>query len=132
LYYTDAGLSMVPLYAHLVADVTKGRVQLCMQEQYFAGVGRRPPRFASRCSILRGYQVLPRSRLHDFVMMLKIGTHDDTFASHYVLVDPDLPVSLADDDIAILDPDQPLGPRTTRWGLSDAHARLARTGTSCP
>lgn len=42
LFYTEAGLSMVPLYADLVADVTNGNVQLCAQEQYFSGEPRWP------------------------------------------------------------------------------------------
>jgi hypothetical protein len=126
LYYTDAGLSMVPLYADLVADATKGRVQVCMQAQYFAGVGRRSPRFASECSILRAYRSLPRKRHHDSVVMLKMGTHDDMFASHYVLIDPDPPGSPDDDDLVILDPHQPLPPRITSWLLSDAYRRVSR------
>jgi len=60
-------------------------------------------------------------------VMLKIGTHDDNFASHYVLVDPDWPGLPDDNDIAILDPDQPEGPRATSWCLSDSYQRLAAT-----
>ena len=127
LYYSDAGLSIVPLYADLVADVTHGRVQLCAQEQYFSGEMGRRWRTPKQCPLLRGYRALPKSRRLDFAVMLKLGTQDDNFASHYVLVDPDLPGSPDDDDVAILDPDQPVG-RVTPWYLSDSYSRLAK----CP
>lgn len=126
LFYSDAGLSIVPLYADLVADVTQGRVQLCAQEQYFAGeIGQRW-RTPKLCPLLRGYRALPESRRADFVVMLKLGTQDDNFASHYVLVDPERPGSPDDDDVAILDPDQP-NPKRKRvspWLLSDSYRRL--------
>jgi len=127
LYYSDAGLSIVPLYADLVADVTHGRVQLCAQERYFSGEKGQRRRTPSLCCLLRAYRNLPESRRVDFVVMLKIGTHDDNFASHYVLVDPDWPGLPDDNDIAILDPDQPEGPRATSWCLSDSYQRLAAT-----
>jgi hypothetical protein len=126
LYYSNAGLSMVPLYADIVADAANGRVQACMQEQYFSGVACRPAMFSSQCPIIRGYRLLPVNRRQDAVVMLKIGTHDDTFASHYVLVDPERPGMANEDDCAILDPDQPLGRRSVPWRLTDSHTRLAR------
>lgn len=58
--------------------------------------------------------------------MLKIGTDDDTLASHYVLVDPACPGAPNDDDCGILDPDQPPGRRRVGWRLSDSYARLTR------
>ena len=124
LYYSDAGLSIVPLYADLLADVSDGSVQLCVQEQYFAGEKGHPARFASQSSLIRGYRTLSPAKRLDFTVMVKIGTHDDTFASHYVLVDPDQPGSPNEDDFAILDPDQPKRKRVKSWFVSDSYRRL--------
>ena len=44
----------------------------------------------------------------DVAVMLKIGTYDDTVGSHYVLVDPAEPGGTDEDDVAVLDPAQPL------------------------
>ena len=120
LFYTEAGLSMVPLYADLVADVTNGNVQLCAQEQYFSGEPRWPKTYPPGSTLLRGYRALPASQRGDFVVMLKIGTQDDTFASHYVLVDPDQSGSPDEEDVALLDPAQPSRPRVKPWMLSDS------------
>jgi len=49
--------------------------------------------------------------------MLKTGTYDDTFASHYVLVDPKAPEGLDEDDVPLLDPIQPLESNTWPWLL---------------
>ena len=104
LYYSKSGLSNVPLYADLVADVSDGDVQVCVQEQYLSGVKPWPRTFASGCMILRVYRALAATARRDFTIMLKIGTHDDTSASHYVLVDPDAPGEIGDDDVPVLDP----------------------------
>jgi hypothetical protein len=56
--------------------------------------------------------------------MLKIGTHDDTGASHYVLVDPAQPGSLGDEDVALLDPIQPAESQAVPWMLSDSYNHL--------
>jgi hypothetical protein len=56
--------------------------------------------------------------------MLKIGTHDDTFASHYVLVDPTPPGGPDEDDVALLDPAQPLNSSEFSWSLSDSYKHL--------
>ena len=124
LFYSDALLSNVALYSDLVAEVSNGKVQVCMQEQYFSGEGVLPRRYASKCSILRGYRRLPPAQRHDFVIMLKMGTHDDSFASHYVLVAPNSPGAPDDNDVPLLDPDQPDEPRATPWCLSNADKRL--------
>jgi len=124
LFYTESGLSMVPLYADLVADVTNGEVQLCAQEQYLSGEPGWPRTFPSGCTILRGYRALPSRKRRDFVIMLKTGTHDDTVASHYVLVDPDDPGAGNNDDMSLLDPIQPNRLPGTRWRLSQSCACL--------
>lgn len=126
LFYSDCLLSDVALYSDLVADMSNGKVQVCIQEQYLAGEGGLPPRYASKCSVLRGYRKLPPAQRSAFVIMLKIGTHDDSFASHYVLVDPDSPGAPDDDDVPLLDPDQPDGPRAKPWRLSDSYRRLRK------
>lgn len=128
LFYTEAGLSMVPLYADLVADVTNGEVQLCAQEQYFSGERgwANTKTFPPGSTLLRGYRALPAHERGDFVVMLKIGTHDDTFASHYVVVDPNQPGSPDEKDVALLDPVQPLRRRVKPWMLSDSCRLLNR------
>lgn len=127
LYYTEAGISMVPLYADLVGDVTKGNVQACAQEQYFSGERqwRTTKTYASGCTVLRGYRALSANQRRDFVVMLKLGTHDDTFASHYVLVDPENAGSVDDKDVALLDPVQPSRKRVKPWMLSDSYRYLS-------
>lgn len=122
LFYTEAGLSMVPLYADLVADVTNGEVQLCAQEQYFSGDRgwANTKTFPPGSTLLRGYRALSARERGDFVVMLKIGTQDDTFASHYVLVDPNQSGSPDEKDVALLDPAQPSRPRVKPWMLSDS------------
>lgn len=126
LFYTEAGLSMVPLYADLVADVTNGDVQLCAQEQYFSGDRgwANTKTFPPGSTLLRGYRALSARERGDFVVMLKIGTQDDTFASHYVLVDPNQPGSPDEKDVALLDPAQPSRPRVKPWMLSDSYKYL--------
>jgi hypothetical protein len=124
MFYTEAGLSMVPLYADLVAEVTNGNVQLCAQEQYFSGEPHWPKTYPPDSTLLRGYRALQAAARGDFVVMLKIGTYDDTFASHYVLVDPAKPGSPDDKDAALLDPVQPSRARIKPWMLSDSCRHL--------
>ena len=52
--------------------------------------------------------------------MLKTGTFDDTFASHYVLVNPDAPGPADENNVSLLDPIQPLASKTWPWRLSDS------------
>jgi hypothetical protein len=57
------------------------------------------------------------------VAMIKIGTWDDTYTSHYLLVDPADPGALLDRDFFVLDPAMPLE-KSGRWMLSDAAENL--------
>jgi hypothetical protein len=114
----------VPLYADLVADITNGEVQLCAQEQYFSGEPHWQKTFPPGSTLLRGYRALPADARAGFVVMLKIGTHDDTFASHYVLVDPGKPGAPDDTAVALLDPVQPSGARIRAWMLGDSYRHL--------
>lgn len=122
-YYTPCGLSLVPLYADLLSDVTEGRVQLALKEERLSGVPGWPKRYAHTLPLVRAYRSLPVDRRSSYLLMLKTGTWDDTVASHYVLLDP------ADDggpdglDPLILDPAMPLdaaGP----WRMSDSAAAI--------
>jgi len=54
--------------------------------------------------------------------MIKTGPYDDTFASHFILVDPQ--AKSGEDDIAVLDPIQPLNSKTTVWTLSNSSKKL--------
>lgn len=65
----------------------------------------------------------PAERRH-VVVVLKTGTYDDTVGSHFVAVDPANPGSLEDDDIPILDPDQPAESPRRVWRLSDSSRRM--------
>jgi hypothetical protein len=122
-YYTPCGLSLVPLYADLLSDVTEGRVQLALKEERLSGVPGWPKRYAHTLPLVRAYRSLPVDRRSSYLLMLKTGTWDDTVASHYVLLDP------ADDggpdglDPLVLDPAMPLdaaGP----WRMSDSAAAI--------
>jgi hypothetical protein len=124
-YYTPAGLSMVALYADLLSDVSNGEVQLCAKEEYLAGERGWEPMFASSSYLLRGFRVLSPSSRRDFAALVKIGTHDDAIASHYLLIDPEAPGSPEADDFRVLDPAQPMSLRTRPWKLSNSYARVA-------
>jgi len=124
-YYTLAGLSMAPLYADIVSEVTEGEVQMCAKEEYLSGEPSWPRTYASSSWLVRGYrQLSPHNRRH-FAVMLKTGTYDDTIASHYVLLDPEQVGGPEEDDPNILDPAKPLktdGP----WRLSNSAKRICR------
>jgi hypothetical protein len=60
----------------------------------------------------------PNDRSH-FAVMLKTGTYDDTFASHYLLLDPDAPGDPDEDDACVLDPAMPLE-KQRPWRLSES------------
>ena len=124
LYYTRAGLAMVTLYADIVCEASKGEVQLLLKEEYLSGEPNWPGTQASECLPLRAYQMLSRAERQDVVIVLKIGTYDDTFASHFVVVDPANPGSPEDDDVPILDPAQPMNSAKRIWHLSDSSRRM--------
>lgn len=123
LYYTAAGISMTPLYADLVSEVSGGEVQLAAKEEYLSGEAGWPPTFVSTCWLAKGYRALSAARRRDFIVMLKIGTYDDTVASHYVLLHPDRPGKFGDDDPEILDLAMPER-RDGTWRLSDSSRQI--------
>ncbi len=119
LYYTKSGLSLVPLYADLVEEVTWGRVQLGIKEEYLPGVSAWERVHCDAAPLVRAYRSMPPESRTDFLVMLKTGTYDDTVASHYVLLDPNSTQSPDDRDAEILDPAMPLR-RSGRWTLTDS------------
>jgi hypothetical protein len=123
VYYTPAGLSMAPLYADLVSEVTNGEVQLCAKEEYLPGEPSWPRTYVSTSSLVRAYRALAAKKRRDFVVMLKTGTYDDTVASHYVLLHPERVGHPDDADPEVLDPAQPLNTKGP-WRLSDSAKRI--------
>jgi hypothetical protein len=121
LYYTRSGLSMTTLGADLVSEVSDGAVQLAVKEEYLPAVLPWPRVFADTAPLIRAYRGLSPAARADTLVMLKLGTYDDTVASHYVLLDPNAAESPDARDAAILDPAMPTG-RTGPWRLSDSAA----------
>jgi hypothetical protein len=121
MYYTPSGLSMTTLYADIVSEVTAGRVQLALKEEYLPGTRAWPQVFCDTAPLVRAYRSLPTSQRGDLLIMLKMGTYDDTVASHYVLLHPHDEGSPDDDDPFILDPAKPLD-EARPWRLSDCAA----------
>ena len=120
LYYTLCGLSMATLYADIVCQASGGDVQLLLKEEYLSGEPDWPPTFASTCMPLRAYRALSARHRRDVVVMIKIGTYDDTVGSHFLLVDPENPGLPDDDDFCVEDPAEPLPSIKTPWLLSDS------------
>ncbi len=123
LYYTRSGLSMTTLYADLVAEVTDGDVQLCLKEEYLPGVAGWPRMTCDTSALVRAYRSLAPETRSRFLVMIKMGTYDDTVASHYVLLHPNEDPAPDDGDPLILDPAKPLdedGP----WRMSDCAAYI--------
>ena len=118
-FYTLAGISMVPLYADLVSEVTQGEVQLCAKEDYFPGEPKWPRNYASTSLLVRAYRQLSQEDRKHYAVMLKTGTYDDTFASHYVLLDPNDPGDPDDKNPVILDPIMPKNANSP-WRLSNS------------
>jgi len=118
-YYTLSGLSMTTLYADIVSEVTVGKVQLALKEEYLPGVQAWPKVFPHTSALLRAWRSLtPEQRAHS-VVMLKLGTYDDTVASHYVLVQPDEIDGPDDPNPLILDPAMP-HQATMPWRITDS------------
>jgi hypothetical protein len=121
MYYTLSGLSMTTLYGDVVSDVTLGRVQLALKEEYLPGVRQWPQMFCSTSPLVRAYRRLPLDQRADMLMMLKTGTYDDTVASHYVLLHPHDTASPDEDDVTLLDPAMPFA-ASLPWRLTDSAA----------
>jgi hypothetical protein len=123
LYYTRSGLSMTTLFADLLAEVTDGDVQLCLKEEYLPGVEGWPRMTCATSALVRAYRSLAPEARSRFVVMIKMGTYDDTVASHYALLHPNEAPSPDSDDALLLDPAKPLdeaGP----WRMSDCAAYI--------
>ena len=124
-YYTTAGLSMATLYADIVSEVTKGEVQMCAKEEYLSGEKSWPPIYASSSWLVRAYRQLPDSDRHNFAVMIKTGTYDDTIASHYLLLDPDNPGNFDEDNVYVLDPAMPSN-KVRPWSLSNSAKTITK------
>lgn len=130
LYYSSCGVSLVQLYADLCCDATEGRVQLLAKEEFLAGEYRSRATFAADSSLLRFYRGLEKKLQRDFAAMVKMGTYDDTFASHYVLVDPSAPGDPDQNDFRVLDPAEPIHSNDRIWNLSNSFSYLHENGKS--
>ena len=119
LFYTPSGLAMNTLYADLVSEVTRGAVQLALNENYLPGEKEWKAVHCDTAPLVRAYRSLAPGDRAGMVLMLKTGTYDDTMASHYVLLDPNSTQPAAERDAEVLDPAMPAG-RTGRWTLSDS------------
>ena len=124
LYYTPPGLAMATLYADLVLEASNGEVQLVLKEEYLPGERGWPRVYASASCPVRTYRSLAKQTRQDVAVMLKIGTYDDSVASHFVVVDPKNPGRTAENDVPILDPAQPIASTKRPWRLSDSSARV--------
>ncbi len=122
-FSTQSGLSMAPVMADLVSEVTLGAVQLTAKEEYLSGVEGRARVFPHTAALLRAFRALEPSARTDAVVMLKTGTWDDTVASHYVLVHPRDEGGPEAKDVHLLDPAQPLGSKAS-WTLTDSAQRI--------
>lgn len=125
-FYTRAGVSMAPLVADLVSDVTDGAVQLALKEEYLAGEPGWPKVSPGTSGLVRAYRSLAPEQRTRFVVLLKTGTHDDTVASHYLLLHPNDEGTPDDANPRVLDPAQPLADRTDVWRLSDSAAAITK------
>ena len=122
-FYTPCGLSMTTLYADLVSDVSEGRVQCCLKEEYLPGMPGWKRHTAASAPLVRAYRSLAPQARSQFLLMLKTGTYDDTVASHYVLLDPADDAGPDDANPRILDPVQPPD-HTGPWRLTDSAAAI--------
>ncbi len=118
-YYTPAGISLVPIYADLVSDVSGGLVQLALKEEYLSGEPGWPKYYTNTSPLVRAYRSLAVNQRSSYLLMLKTGTWDDTIASHYVLLDPSDDGGVNDQNPLILDPAMPLD-KSRPWRLSDS------------
>jgi hypothetical protein len=127
-FITRAGLSLVQLYADLVQDVSDGEIQLAAKEEFLSGEPGWPRNDATSSWIIKAYRKLSPTARRDFVIMLKIGTHDDSVASHYVILHPDRPGSMRETNPEILDPAMPFTHEGT-WTLVDSGRHISKDRT---
>lgn len=122
-FSTPSGLSMAPLMADLVSEVTLGSVQLVAKEEYLSGVDGRPRIFPQTATLLRAVRALAPADRKDLVVMLKTGTWDDSVASHFVLLHPLDDGGPDAKEVRLLDPAQPAGSKAS-WKLADSARRI--------
>lgn len=125
-YYTPSGLSMSPLNADLLSEVTDGKVQLTLKEEYLSGVSPWPRMHCNTSALVRAYRSLPQEERKNHAVIVKIGTYDDTVASHYLLLDPADTGALDDANPRVLDPAQPFDSDTSEWRLRDSSAQILK------
>jgi hypothetical protein len=125
-FYSIDGKSGVQLYADICLDASNGRVQLLAKEEYLSGEEGWIAHFASDSYLLKKYRVLPLEIRKNYAIMVKIGTHDDSFASHYFLVDPNEPGDVCDNDFKVFDPAQPYDSKATCWTLSSSYEQIRK------
>lgn len=108
-YIGKSGVAMAPLYADLCTDLTNGRVQMLAKENFAAG-GQQPR--LSQVGLVRAYRdpALSPKRRAGLLVMLRIGTHDETIPSHYLLISPADAGPPDSDDALVWDPDMPDAP----------------------
>ena len=124
-YYSKSGVALVTLYADLVCDVTDGNVQLAAKEEYPWEPGDGYTTMAD-CAWANAYISAPEEVRKNFAVMLKIGTHDDTIASHYLLLDP-MQTEHSSNPL-VLDPAMPfpISISASGWRLFDSYKRICR------
>jgi hypothetical protein len=130
LYLSPCGVSLVQIFADLCCDITDGGVQLLAKEEFMAGVAGHARVFASNIQLLRSYRSLPEAARQQFAVMIKMGTYDDSFASHYMLADPFDLGTPDEDDLCVLDPAVLSGWKPKARKLSEAYAYLRKYETA--
>lgn len=125
LYYSESGIALTTLYSDLVLDATDGDVQLAAKEEY-PWVPGKAYTTVSCCAWTKAYLNAPQAIRQDFAVIIKIGTHDDSFASHFLLLDPR--ESIVSDNPLVLDPGMP-DPSATKtkiseWQLTDSFNQI--------
>ena len=125
-FYSINGKSGVQLYADMCLDASNGRVQLLAKEEYLSGEEGWIAHFACDSYLLRSYRLLPPAIRQKYAIMVKIGVHDDDFASHYLLVDPDEPGDVNENDFKVLDPAQPYDCKANYWTLSSSYEQIRK------
>lgn len=125
-YYTPCGLSMAQLNADLLSETTSGKVQLTLKEEYLSGVPSWPKMRCDTSALVRAYRSLPEEERKNHAVILKIGTYDDTVASHYLLLDPADSGSVNDDNPLVLDPAKPFDETKPDWRLRDSSNQIVK------
>lgn len=123
LYYSRSGISLVPLYADIILEITEGAVQLAAKEEY-SWSPKESKTTMSNSTIAKKYLCSAENIRKNYALMIKIGTYDDAVASHYLLIDPDK--QDLTDNPKVLDPAMPLESKKTIWTLSDSYRQICK------